>query len=791
MGDTAKISLWASIPALFFICCSILAFEIALTRIFSVMLSYHFVFAIASTAMLGLGLGGGLYRHFGATIPERSIRMSAVAFPLILAAAVVGILLLPIYEYEGLAGFGFWLYIVLALLPFAAAGLCISGLFQEYSAAGSLLYGADLLGAAAGALLVVPAMDAFGGVNAIFLAAAVASLGSLILSLPDLRRSLLAAASLILLGGGFVSLVATGYSFPVPVAKDPGKDMYRALANPAYKAKIVESRWSSFGRTDLVKSELLPNEMTIFVDGAAGSAMYNLEAIFRDKEEVAHLTQHFSGFFPFLLMKDEDRRTALAIGPGGGRDVVVALLGGVKDITAVEVNPDVVRIVQDYRDFSGGIYSGNPRVTPVVAEGRNYVRTTKKTFDTIMLSIPVTKSSRSVEGYALTENNLFTIEAFIDYLDRLTENGRIIVVAHNNAEIYKLIGLATRAFGVGGVPESEAMKRIYTVAADMMPAVVIQKNPLSQEEARAIHGAMHQLGFDKDAFYVPFIEQQVVRPGERIGVDTELRMFDRFLVEVSKGNLSMATLAKASTIDLKPPTDDRPFFYKFERGLPSPFGFFAFLILVFLISLAALSSLKPRKTRGSNVVLEALRENPRLKRYLLLFSALGIGYMLIEISFFQKLMLYIGQPQMALTVLLFSLLLGGGAGSLLSSFIARGSTRGGAYVALGVTILIVALAFLFRPIYAAFPDPRIASMSLILPLGIVLGCPFPIAMNHLRLHAFQDFTSLMWGINGIASVLGSALAMIIGISWGFTAALMIGAAVYLCAAGLFWRLRKP
>jgi hypothetical protein len=185
----------------------------------------------------------------------------------------------------------------------------------------------------------------------------------------------------------------------------------------------------------------------------------------------------------------------------------------------------------------------------------------------------------------------------------------------------------------------------------------------------------------------------------------------------------------------------------------------------------------------------ALRENPGLKKYLLLFSALGIGYMVVEIAFFQKLMLYIGQPQMALTVLLFSLLLGGGLGSLLSSFIARKSPRGGAFAAFAVVLLIVILMFLFRPIYATSLDPRLASLLLILPLGAIMGCPFPIAMRYLGAHKFGGFTSLMWGINGIASVLGSALAMIVGISWGFTAALILGAVVYACVAGLFWSLR--
>src|SRR5450830_512398 len=219
------------------------------------------------------------------------------------------------------------------------------------------------------------------------------------------------------------------------------------LTDPGLSARVVESRWSSFGRTDLVASDLTPDEMTLFVDGAGGSAMYNLDALRKDRRERMQLDMHSGESFPFPLLKAGQKRSALIFGPGGGSDVAVALLGGVEKITAVEVNPDVVKIVRQYRDFNGGIYSGRPGVTAVIGDGRNFVRTTDKRFDLIMAAIPVTKSSRSVDGYALTENGLFTVEAMGEYLDRLTDNGRLVFVAHNDVEIYKLIATVLAAYG--------------------------------------------------------------------------------------------------------------------------------------------------------------------------------------------------------------------------------------------------------------------------------------------------------------------------------------------------------
>ncbi len=560
--------------------------------------------------------------------------------------------------------------------------------------------------------------------------------------------------------------------------------MYEFLANPSIKAGIVESRWSSFGRTDLVKSELLPNEMTLFVDGAAGSVMYNLDALRKNPQEAAHLTLHYGEFFPFLFIPETEKQSALIIGPGGGRDVVVALLGGAKSITAVEVNPDVVDIVKRYQDFNGGLYTRLPNVQVVVAEGRNYVRASDKRYDLIMLAIPITKSSRSVEGYALTENYLFTVEAFQDYLSHLTPQGRIIIVAHNNAEIYRLIFMAVEAFGSRGIPQADAMKRIYTVASEMMPAVVIKGEPLTPEEADAVHAGMHNLGFDMNSSYIPYVKQDTIPPNTRLDLEENQRMFDQILEEISAGKMSISALVHAANKDISPVTDNRPFFYKFERGLPNPFGAFAFLLVVAAVALSVLVFSRRRANTDTSTFRGALLEWPSLKLFLLLFSAIGVGYMLIEIAFFQKLMLFIGQPQLALTVLLFSLLLGSGFGSLASSLVRRNVYRVIGGIAIAVALATVLLALLFPRVFSLGLDPKAAAAAMLIPLGILMGFPFPLAVRLMDASGFGDHVYLMWGVNGIASVLGSALSMIVGIMGGFSNALFLGAILYACAAAL-------
>jgi spermidine synthase len=781
--DTAPGSVFRlALPSVFLISLSVLVFEVALTRVFSVMLTYHFVFAIVSAAMFGLGFGAFLFGRLGRAVPDRALWLGALVFAVSLAASVTLILVLPVADSQSLAGVRFWLYITLAVVPFSAAGFTVAGLFQRFPGRSSFLYGADLLGAAAGALAVVPAMNWFGAVNVVFLASAAAAGGAFFLGLPRLRRALPALALFVLLGALFVTLAVSGAALMVPIANDPSKELYGMLADPANGAQIVESRWSSFGRTDLVSTPLAPYAMWLFVDGAAGSAMYNLDTVLGDPQVGMQLTEHFEGAFPLPLIKPEEKKTALVLGPGGGRDVVVALLGGVKQITAVEVNPDVVKIVQEYKSFNGGIYSGLPGVTAVVGEGRNFVRTTDQRFDLIMLSIPITKSSRSLEGYALTENNLFTTQAFEDYLNHLSDNGRIIIVGHNDAEIYKLISLAVAAFGKQGIPDSEAMKHLYTVASTMMPALVIQKQALTIDEANAVYNKARKLGFDQGAFFVPWIPQAADGQG-RLALD-------QFLVNVSNGSVPMSSISTATTLDLRPPTDDRPFFYNYSRGLPSPFGSFALLMALFAVSIIVLVALPRKRESRPKAFLGALRMSGRLKTYVVLFSVLGIGYMLIEIALFQKLTLYISQPQMALTVLLFSLLLGSGVGSLLTIVASRKRPRAGVLLALGVAVGVATLASVFPKAFGLGLDPRVASAMLILPLGALMGCPFPIAVQGLGRDGLGSHTSAMWGLNGVASVFGSALAMIVGISWGFSRALFLGAATYVVIALLFAMLTR-
>ena len=332
---------------------SVLSFEIILTRIFSIMLSYHFVFAVISFALLGLWLCGMSLKLWRRISSGTAISGAVALFVLLISVSVFSIINLPIYENSFFVDFRLWIYIALSTLPFFFAGLALAAIFEKFAGKSSILYGLDLIGATLGVLASVFLLNTFGGVKSAYIVAAIAVLGAIVVGLAENFKSLFKYAGIALFLV-FIVLFANRSSTRVPVAMDFNKDMYRMLKNPREKAEIIDSKWSAFGRTDLLRSSATPNEMILFVDGAAGTVMYNLDSLLSNDKQQMHLRNHFGLFFPFYSLEDNEKDNALIIGAGGGRDVVVALLGGVKKITAVEVNPDLVDLVKKYEKFNGG-----------------------------------------------------------------------------------------------------------------------------------------------------------------------------------------------------------------------------------------------------------------------------------------------------------------------------------------------------------------------------------------------------------------------------------------------------
>ncbi|MDP2920159.1 MAG: hypothetical protein Q8O43_08085 [Dehalococcoidia bacterium] len=778
------------LAGVFLISLSLLALEITFTRLLSVLLYYHYVFIVVSLALLGLG-GGAILMHFiGLRKVASSSRYTLFATLYTISIPVSLILMLQVPNFTG--GANVFPYLALLFIPFFLAGAFFAGVFTAIPSVSSRLYAADLAGAALGSLLVIFLLGNLGGVSSALLLAVVASIASITVTIAvngrNFKHLLAPATSCIIAVTLFASSAGGFFLTEIPTRWSEDKEMSKLVTDSSAGAKIVETRWSAFGRTDLVSIASTPETMNLYVDGTAGTSMYRFNGDADNPDPaIAELKTTFPGYLPFSTLRENERDNALLIGPGGGRDVLLALLGNVRNITAVEINRDLVDIVKGYDEYNGGIYSGRDDVSIVVADGRNFLKRHEGKYDIIFFSIPVTKTSRSLEGYLLTESFLFTTEAISDYLEHLTDEGRLIIVAHTPGEIFRLISLSIAAMEQQGLDDTAATSRIYTIGAHIFPTLVVKKSPVQKAESEAIHKSLHELGYELASSFLPVLKVESCPPHEVTPPRfDECNMLNGPLVAVSKGLVTFEQLEDAlaqQRVDISPVTDDSPFFYNFARGLPGPVtNVFWPSVLVLSAVIAGPMVIKRRlKANGSG---RTSVSRPDLFSFAAFFTAIGAGFMLVEISTIQKFTLFLGQPVLSLSLVLFSLLLGAGTGSMFSGrFNTSKSIALLAVVSISVVGLLVVYALFLSPLLEQLLGLSltlrvITTLVLVVPPGFAMGFFFPAGIRLLKERGLERYIPWMWGINGIASVAGSALTMIAAVSTGFTLALLLGAGFY-------------
>src|SRR3972149_2238911 len=717
--------------AIFTISAASLSFEIIITRISSIVFTFNYAFILVSLAILGLGCGG-IFAFYKLRAQETRIlnniynilSLYASLFALSVAFFIILVTSLSFFIYS-------IPFFVISFIPFFFAGFLLAIIFRAMPQESFKIYAFDLLGASTGVIFVILALNKFGGVDIVLFISILGLIASfLFLKWDNIKRSLKISVTVVIVSLFSIVLIATNISFgflgEIPTRNEPLKDLSTALNN--YNSEIIDSRWSTFGRVDLVKFLDDDRSMSLFIDGAAGTAMYKFDGnIENTYNNMGFLENHLTGAFPFLFLKENEKNNMLIIGPGGGREVLLGLVNK---------------------------------------------------FDIIMLTIPVTKSSRSIEGYALTENYLLTVESIQDYFNHLTEEGRMIVVLHNSAETMRFITTSLVALEKLGLDKTAVMERVYTVGEEMMPLVILKKNPFTIEESNKIHDSMHSLGLDTAQTYIPHIEQQIQNLKHEDGTIMTHYMFNNSLVDLSKGKINTEDLVKSVYFNINPVTDDRPFFFDNQPGIPN--NLISLLLFALLVNLCVI--LPPIKF---------WRAQKNFTKLMSLFLFLGAGFMMIEISFFQKLTFYLGSPTISLAVILTSLLAGMGIGSFASRKIYNGQNikklvLSGFLIFIIATGLFFAIPFIMNSFSQinTFNKALITSLLLI-PLGFILGIPFPTGINLAKKMGLENSVPWLYGINGTMSVLGSVFALTISTTLGFTASLILGTLCYLAIALIF------
>ncbi len=712
---------------------SALLLEIASTRLFSLIFFPPYVFFILSVAILGIGIGAAL----SALFPARARRLGLTFGS---CGAALSTMLLLAFSVFGQAVEAQVLLFLLLALPYVFFGLVISTLFGEHASASRVLYMSDLVGAGCGALLAIPLLNRFGAVNAILLSALGFAAAALYFAAG--RDRLLAIACVALTGLSF-GVNASRPFLEIDAAKlAREKPIVSALADGG---GILESRWDAFARSDLVDPGG-GRPLRIYVDGGAASVMPAESArgdLLRD-----------IGFFPFAT---EQPRRVFIIGPGAGLDVYFALTANAEQITAVEVNAASLDLVNAWRGYTGPLYD-RAEVEVIVDDGRGAIRRSTEKFDLIYLSQVVSLAAER-GGYALSENTIYTAEAFLDYLDHLDEDGQIALKLYDELTLTRAVSTALAAFRHRGFSDQAALKHLMAFAdghgSPPVPLLLIGASAFDEDDSLVLGAIARDVGFTP--LLLPHILAQPP------------------LDDVDSGAKPFAAIVAASEADISPASDDRPFFFQFEKGIPS--GLLPLVALSIAVCAATAFVLVHRLRRGGDAVRRA---------YPLFFALLGVGFIALEIYAIQQTRLFLSHPTIAVTLVLATFLLGGGLGSGLSHVLSiTWIERHPQIVTAVVAILAVIWSALWMPLSDAFLAADLALRGFVavlslLPLSICMGLPFPHALKMAGKGGANE-VALAWSLNGLMTVVGSVAAVALSITAGFGAALALGAAAYLLA----------
>ena len=732
--------------SVFLITLSGLVLEVGLTRIYSASVWYHFAFVAISVALLGWGLGG-----FTVHILKQRMRLSLNSAALISALYAVAIplclwvLSLFPFEMDRLP-----LYFLAPLLPFFLAGMALSIVFDLHRKVASTLYFADLLGAAIGAVLVTLLLHWLGGEAALLTGAIAPAIAAVCLlgtgqdetsQRSPVTRFAVIAILLLTVGLAF-SAVKFGI---LRVSPGTTKAMRRQM-DAAPRSRITQTGWNAYSRIDAVEGvERQGNLARLYIDSDAWTGIREWDGRI---ESAKDLRDSYRAL-PFRLVPNAE---TLIIGPGGGPDVVAALASGSRKVTAVEMNPLMLQFVRNYGPRAGNLYD-RPDVEAILSEGRNFVSRTNKKFDIILLGFVDSWASVASGGLSLSENYLYTVEAFRAYYDHLTDNG-ILVILRWDSDIPRLVSNSVANLGA-----EAASKRIVTLLEKSTPVdqpaqmlFMLRKRPFTNDETQEIKQKWDQA-------------DPIIMPG---GPAPEM------IGDVLMGKKSLNQYEAASPRFVGPVWDDSPFYFAIDRPFRMPAGIAESLLKWLLgpsIALLALFAIFGRPRRAS--------VGPYASS-LVYFAALGFGFIAIELALLQHLTLLVGHPIYTLSVLLFTLLATGGIGSALSWRLPMWLACVGVAAIAGleaISLPRLVPALLWLPLWA-----RIAcAIVLIAPLGLVMGMPFPRGLRQTGNDALPA-PPFYWGLNGIMSVIGSIVTVFVALMAGFQVAMLIGSACYVLAA---------
>ena len=779
-----KMGVWSGFSLVSLI---VLYLEVLVTRIFSFVIWHNTAYMVISMTILGLGAGG----TWDSIFIENKKRVDPGWLSLVSGAAVL-------LSYKLLATFDFqWaisgiFYILLSSLlvfsPFFMLGLVLVRIFSEQAAQIGKVYGLNLIASGAGAVLALWVLAPLGMPKALILACLILGAAGYLFAPP--RKKLLKTISLL-----WIIFCASGFlwadhwfKFKVTSTKNLGR---LQKIWPDYRLEF--SRWDQLGKIDVISSSqslLKFNDESYFYrdlvnDGAADTPLFDFDA-------QLDRTKFFEGslYGQAFVFYDRVPEEVLVIGVGGGPDLQSAIHFQSRKVIGVDVNGTVFYALKKFLPD----LALDPRAELVQSDGRNYLYRHRDQFDIIQITGVDTISALQWGAYMQAENYIHTTEGYMQYLNHLAPDG---VMALGLPDIYpprnmlRACVLAVEALRRLGIAHPE--DNIIIIQQVFFLQMLVKKESIDQTAIQKFSAQIQAHNFVKPLTYeIGFVKNQVAPMWIRYapGIGNKKDPFVKFFRAVAEGRESQ--FIENYIYDITPVSDGRPFFYYFYRPSLSlvPEKFAANLIWIQLleaISLALIFVLMPLHWLHR-------KEKTSLIKNVWFFLFIGLGYMLIEIPFIQRFVLYLGHPVYALVLVLVVLLAGSGLGAWLFHAFLR--ERKWAIWASVITIIVWSLLglklmpwLLSKALPAGPPATIMLAAAFTFILGVAMGIPFPAGINALGKNR-SNLVPWAWAINTSASVVSSILAVILAMSFGFTVVSALAAAVYLLAGISYHLLSK-
>jgi hypothetical protein len=825
---------WSIYPGVFLTSAAILMLQVALTRLFSFTLWYHFAYVVISLALLGYGASGALLSVFPGILRgnlPRTLCLCALAAAIVIPLSLLVYAHTPFYPLQLLEQPVQWWYLAAYYaatgVPFFLAGMCIAGAIAAASQRVTRVYCADLVGAGLGAGLVVSAIWRFETPGGVILAGGLMAGAAVCWALWWKPRMVVAPVALIGILAAAGGPFWRGLEFhtsadktmaiqlrPVPGKRGDGSvSAAQESGKPAVQSGSVErgcrllskyTRWGAVYRIDVLQPlDDATRSRCSYTTGASTHARGevpdwrsiphdgdNNAIIFAhgDPDRLQHFENHAIAL-PYLFLKRGAK--VLALGAGGGTEVLVALRHHAKDITAIELDPLTVKLAtKDLADYDGR-FAERPGVHYQVGEGRSFVGRSKDKYDLIQINLVDTLTAASIGANVMNENYLYTVEATEEYLDHLNKDGIFCILHFDVPPGTGAIPFRQGPLRAGGglvALERRGVRRagnnIAIIYARGYMAYLIRARPFTQQE-------------------VDFLDRYCADNGFR-PVHLPYRVFRNEMSRFMRASpAARAEYIARSAVRRDPPTDDSPFvwpYFKWTRffdpahryeRMAMANGQLVMLPLVGVAVAAALvfilGPLALFRRRGVS--------SPAAGGLALYFAALGFGFMFIEISFIQKFVLFLGYPTYSLTVVLSALLVSSGIGSLSSQRLIARAERSllgalGGLLALGL-LYIVGAPHIFSAFLGYALWARIAvAVALIVPLGFAMGMFFPTGIRVVNELAPQ-FVPWAWGINASTSVVAAILAVMLAMTVGFRMVAIVSLAIYVIGVlGLYRACRR-